>query len=102
MNFYVNGREVSMLPSERFVSAWMPAGADGGYVSVDLGVTSKFDKCVIRWAGGSSASGHIEISDNGPRKKQLENDPEEVPKAEPASAPAPGGRKSGTRSVPAS
>ncbi|MBO7480092.1 MAG: discoidin domain-containing protein [Bacteroidales bacterium] len=71
MNFYVNGREVSMLPSERFVSAWMPAGADGGYVTVDLGATSKFDKCVIRWAGGTSASGHIEISDNGKDFRQI-------------------------------
>ena len=44
----------------------------------------------------------LEVSDNGPRKKQLENDPADAPKAEPASAPAPGGRKPGTRSVPAS
>ena len=65
MNFYVGGREVSMLPSERFVSAWVPAAADGGYVTVDLGSVSKFDKCVIRWAGGTSASGHIEVSEDG-------------------------------------
>ena len=44
----------------------------------------------------------LEVSDNGPRKKQLENDPADAPKAEPASAPAPGGRKPRTRSVPAS
>ncbi len=65
MNFYVDGHEVSMLPSERFVSAWIPAGTKGGDVTVDLGSVSKFNKFVICWAGTTSASGHIEVSSDG-------------------------------------
>jgi hypothetical protein len=71
MNFYIGGREVSMLPSERFVSAWMPAGNTGGWVTIDLGADAKFDKCNIRWAGGTAASGHIYVSDDGRDFKQI-------------------------------
>ena len=42
----------------------------------------------------------MEVSDNGSRKKQLENDPMSEPKPEINSGPAAGGRKSGARSAP--
>ena len=64
VNFYDKGNEVSMLPSEHFVSAWMPGVREGGSLTVDLGSDASFDKCCILWAGDKSASGSIEISDD--------------------------------------
>ena len=42
----------------------------------------------------------IEVSDDGPRKKQLENDPMSEPKPENGSGQAAGSRKTGARSAP--
>jgi len=71
INFYRNGQEVSMIPSEHFVSAWVPEKAEGGSVTVDLGADAQFDKCKIAWAGGSSASGHIDVSSDCKTWKQI-------------------------------
>ena len=65
VNFYRDGKEVSVLPSENFVSAWMPSGPYGGSVTVDLGASSQADECRIFWAGGTEASGYIDVSSDG-------------------------------------
>lgn len=71
VNFYDKGKEVSMLPSEHFVSAWMPGVPEGGSLTVDLGSAASFDKCRIFWAGGNESSGSIEISDDCVKWKRL-------------------------------
>lgn len=71
VNFYDKGREVSMLPSEHFVSAWMPGVREGGSLTVDLGSAASFNKCRIFWAGDKSASGSIEVSDDCVKWKKV-------------------------------
>lgn len=71
MNFYDNGREISLLPSGHFVSAWMPADEKGGSVTVDLGTEAKFDQYRIAWLPGSVASGTIEVSQDGRAWKKV-------------------------------
>ncbi|MBR5736845.1 MAG: discoidin domain-containing protein [Bacteroidales bacterium] len=65
VNFYRDGKEVSILPSESFSSVWIPDPITGGSVTVDLGAVAKFDRCRIFWAGGNSSSGCIETSADG-------------------------------------
>ena len=63
VNFYKDGREVSMLPSGHFVSAWMPEpGRDASFVTIDLGAVATFDCCRIFWADNNRSSGFIETS----------------------------------------
>ena len=71
VNFYKDGKEVSMLPSEHFVSAWMPEPLhDGSSVTVDLGAVASFDKCRIFWADYHTCAGRIETSSDGKTWKE--------------------------------
>ena len=72
VNFYKDGHEVSMLPSEHFVSAWMPEPlSNESSVTVDLGAVADFDLFRIFWAGDNKAEGLIETSKDGLKWKEV-------------------------------
>lgn len=63
-NFVNDGKEVSVLPSYGFDSAWMSDGGSNEWLYVDLGANAKFDKVCLYW-NERPFSGIIESSDDG-------------------------------------
>ena len=70
MRFYKDGQEISVLPSEHFVSCWMPSTAGKEWVYVDLGAVSSFDRIVLHWIG-EVPSGRVEVSDDAEKWERL-------------------------------
>lgn len=58
------GKECSVLPSHVFRSAWMSAGGEDEWLTVDFGARADFDKVVLDWIRRPVA-GRIEASDDG-------------------------------------
>ncbi len=62
-DFYDKGKLAEMKPAQHFHSAWMSATASEEWVSVDLGVRSRFDKVVLHWLN-KAVKGQVQISDD--------------------------------------
>ena len=54
---------VDFKPSQFFTSTWMSATAGEGWVSVDLGSLSEFDKVILHWVN-KAVEGRIQTSDD--------------------------------------
>ena len=70
MDFSKGGKEVSVLPSYDFVSAWMPEGTSDEWAVIDLGAESTFDKIVLHWLE-KAESGSVEVSSDGKDWKKI-------------------------------
>ena len=70
MDFSLEGEPVSVLPSERFSSAWMSEGVEDEWVCVDLGATATFDCVQLHWTERPEG-GVVESSVDGKRWKRL-------------------------------
>lgn len=62
--FYNDGQIVDTKPYNHFYSAWMDAGVDKPWLSVDLGSDAQLYEVKLHWVT-APASGSIEVSDNG-------------------------------------
>ena len=56
-------RATGILPSEHFVSAWRSLGNRDEWITVDLGVSTKFKEIYLRWVNRPS-SGNIQVSED--------------------------------------
>ena len=63
IDFFQQGEQVNLLPSQFFSSTWMSAGNAEEWVYVDLGSRSEFDKINLHWIHKASL-GKIQISDD--------------------------------------
>ncbi|MDR0995963.1 MAG: discoidin domain-containing protein [Tannerella sp.] len=61
--FYNGNKELDMLPSQHFTSAWMSAGTGEEWVYVDFGAPASFNKVKLFWIN-KAVSGHIQSSDD--------------------------------------
>lgn len=62
-NFFDQEKPLSMLASQYFNSAWMSAGTQAEWVSVDFGHKATFDKVILHWVNKAS-KGQVEVSDD--------------------------------------
>ena len=72
------GEPVDILPSARFCSAWMAAGTEDEWLSVDLGAAARFDKLVLSWVERPEG-GVVETSADGVRWMQIAELPQVGP-----------------------
>ena len=63
MNFLKDGKEIKLLPSFAFYSAWMPEEGPEQWVCVDLGAVSDIDQVRLFWLQ-KPAGGILEVSDD--------------------------------------
>ena len=63
IDFFHQGEQVNLLPSQFFSSTWMSAGNGEEWVYVDLGSRSEFDKINLHWIHKANL-GKIQISDD--------------------------------------
>ena len=63
IDFFQQGEQVNLLPSQFFSSTWMSAGNAEEWVYVDLGSRSEFDKINLHWIHKANL-GKIQISDD--------------------------------------
>lgn len=75
LNFIKDDREISVLPSYQFHSAWMSAEPSDQWVYVDFGAKASFDNVKLYWIE-KPVSGRIETSDDGESWKSLEQLPQ--------------------------
>ena len=64
MNFLRDGKEIRVLPSDGFYSAWMPADCRDQWLSIDFGAPAVFDHVKLFWIE-KPASGILEVSADG-------------------------------------
>lgn len=70
LQFYSNGEELSVMPSEHFCSAWRSATAGEEWVYVDLGDSFSFDKVQLNWINRAQKA-MLQVSDNAQTWKDL-------------------------------
>lgn len=70
VQFYHDGEEVSMMPSEHFCSTWRSAGSEEEWVYVDLGDSFTFDHVKLNWINRASRAS-LQISDDARSWKDL-------------------------------
>lgn len=75
-DFTLKGQPVDVLPSARFCSAWMSAGAEDEWVCVDLGAEASLEKLRLDWLAGPAA-GVVESSADGETWTRLADLPQE-------------------------
>ena len=73
-NFFLEGQEVEMKPSQFFNSAWMAPFGDGQpaeqWLYVDLGSKSEYNKVILHWVA-KPTGGKIQSSDDAKTWKDL-------------------------------
>jgi Exo-beta-D-glucosaminidase Ig-fold domain/Glycosyl hydrolases family 2/F5/8 type C domain/Glycosyl hydrolases family 2, sugar binding domain len=72
ITLFHNGNEVRVTGPDVFSSAWMSAGSNEEWVSVDLGAVCAFDRIKLDWIR-RAAEGEIQISDDGKDWKTLQS-----------------------------
>ena len=70
MQFYRNAKEISVMPSEYFCSAWRSATAGEEWVYVDLGDRFSFDKINLHWINRAK-SATLQVSDDAKTWRDL-------------------------------
>ena len=68
--FYLDGKELDILPSRFFTSSWKSAGAENEWVEIDLGAPSSFSQMNFCWINGPS-SASVLVSDDGKAWKEI-------------------------------
>ena len=76
MNFLKNGKEIKILPSFDFCSAWMPEETTGQWVCIDLGAPARFDRIKLFWIE-KPMRGAIETSDDAIVWKKIADLPDD-------------------------
>lgn len=74
IDFFHQGEQVNLLPSQFFSSTWMSAGNEEEWIYVDLGSRSEFDRIKLHWIQKAS-QGKIQTSDDAQNWKDLANLP---------------------------
>lgn len=70
LQFYRNGEEVNLMPSEHFCSAWRSAGSQEEWVYVDLGDSFSFDRVKLDWINRARTA-TLQVSDDARTWKDL-------------------------------
>ena len=70
IEFYKDGRQVSLIPSKNFNSTWMSLGKEHEWIYVDLGAEARFDKIILNWLQKPS-SAVIQVSDDAQTWKDI-------------------------------
>lgn len=64
MNFLRDGKEIRVIPSHCFYSAWMPDDGPDQWLCVDFGARASFDKVKLFWVE-KPVTGRLEVSEDG-------------------------------------
>ena len=68
--FFLDGKELDVLPSRFFTSSWKSAGAENEWLEIDLGAPSSFGRMNFHWINGPS-SATVLVSDYGKKWKEI-------------------------------
>jgi hypothetical protein len=80
-DFFNKELAVEMATSHKFNSAWMSAGSEEEWVTVDLGSDSHFDHVKLYWIN-KATTGKIQVSDDGRTWKDIASLPETTDKVD--------------------
>lgn len=64
MNFLREGKEIRVIPSHCFYSAWMPDAGQDQWLCIDFGARAVFDQVKLFWVE-KPVTGQLEVSEDG-------------------------------------